>query len=217
MISDLRFLSLKPQTDTDGHRRNKQSPESVLVGAGRWFPNRKSSIVSSKLILEMLVLLSVTSCRRTPNSQSPTRGTQTEPSTTGFPVPGSRNQELRTENHSLVVGRDTIYVAVAATDAMRTVGLMYRTVMAENEGMLFVFDHEITLPFWMKNTELPLSIAFIDRNGIILDLQDMTPLDEQTLHAPGVPYRFALEMNQGWFQRHAVKAGDTVRGDALSP
>jgi hypothetical protein len=112
--------------------------------------------------------------------------------------------------HKLVVGRDTVLVEVASGEEQRNVGLMFRTVMPENEGMLFVFERDGIYPFWMRNTELPLSIAFIESSGRIADIQDMAPHDETSRHAPQVPVRYALEMNQGWFLRHGVKPGDSV-------
>ena len=110
----------------------------------------------------------------------------------------------------LAVGRDTVLVEVARSEEQRNVGLMFRTVMPEHEGMLFVFDRDGIYPFWMRNTELPLSIAFIESGGRVADIQDMAPHDETSRHAPQVPVRYALEMNQGWFLRHGVKSGDSV-------
>jgi hypothetical protein len=118
---------------------------------------------------------------------------------------------LQVKHQPLVVGQDTVLAEVAATEEMRSIGLMYRTVMAEDEGMLFVFDSAGTYSFWMKNTELPLSIAFIDRSGKIVDIQDMAPQDERTLHAPPGPFLYALELNQGWFWNHNVRTGAQVR------
>lgn len=120
-------------------------------------------------------------------------------------------EPLHVPKQMLVVGHDTVLVEVADNEPQREVGLMFRTVMAENEGMLFVFDSEGIYPFWMRNTELPLSIAFIDRAGIIADIQDMAPHDERTDHSPPRPILYALEMNQGWFERHRVVKGDTVQ------
>lgn len=115
----------------------------------------------------------------------------------------------------LVVGRDTVLVEVATSEEQRNVGLMFRTVMPENEGMLFVFDRDDNYAFWMRNTELPLSIAFIERSGRIADIQDMAPHDETSRHASPAPVRYALEMNQGWFERHGVKAGDSIQVETI--
>jgi hypothetical protein len=123
---------------------------------------------------------------------------------------GNEGALPRVPKQKLVVGRDTVLVEVARVEGQRQVGLMFRTVMAENEGMLFVFDQDGIYPFWMRNTELPLSIAFIDRLGRITDIQDMAPHDERTDHSPSRPVLYALEMNQGWFERHGVRPGDSV-------
>ena len=105
-----------------------------------------------------------------------------------------------------------IKVEIADTPEKRIQGLMYRSVLAPEEGMLFVFPLEAIYPFYMKNTKIALSIAFIDRAGIITDIQQMTPLDEQTEHYPQKPILYALETNQGWFLEKGIRIGDTVFG-----
>ena len=103
-----------------------------------------------------------------------------------------------------------LYVELAITPDQQETGLMHRTAMAEDQGMLFVFPSETTVPFWMKDTLLPLSIAFIDSRLRIIDLQDMQPLD-LSLHEPAGPYVDALEVNQGYFRRHGIAIGNTVQ------
>ena len=94
------------------------------------------------------------------------------------------------------------------TDEMQK-GLMGRTALAEDAGMLFVYPEERELSFWMKDTLIPLSIAFMDSDGRIVDIQDMQPLD-QTRHYPAEPAQYALEVNQGFFAERGVQVGDTV-------
>lgn len=89
---------------------------------------------------------------------------------------------------------------------------MYREALAENSGMLFVFDQQAIYPFWMKNTKIPLSIAFIDKNFAIIDIQEMIPNQEEVRYAPENSFLYALEMNQGWFFKSGVKIGDKVDG-----
>ena len=108
------------------------------------------------------------------------------------------------------VGNAALVVEVARTPEARQLGLIYRQRLPEDMGMLFVFDTVGIYPFWMKNTHIPLSIAFITADGRIVDIQDMEPLS-LTLHFPSQPIRFALEVNRSWFTRHGVKVGDTVR------
>ncbi|MDQ3834921.1 MAG: DUF192 domain-containing protein [Actinomycetota bacterium] len=105
--------------------------------------------------------------------------------------------------------RVPVQVEIADTDAERQQGLMGRTALAEDAGMLFVFDQEQQLSFWMKDTSIPLSIAFINGEGRIVDIQDMQPFDE-TPHLSAEPARYALEVNQGFFEERGVMIGDKV-------
>jgi uncharacterized membrane protein (UPF0127 family) len=102
-----------------------------------------------------------------------------------------------------------LYVEIADTPEKQETGLMHRTALAADQGMLFVFPGATTIPFWMRDTLLPLSIAFIAGDGTIVDIQDMQPLDE-TLHNPARPYVYALEVNQGYFRQHRVAVGNQV-------
>ena len=103
-------------------------------------------------------------------------------------------------------------VEVADTDAERARGLMGRTSLAENTGMVFIYPQPIQGAFWMKNTLIPLSIAFYDAEGTIVRILDMEPCraDPCPVYAPGVPFLGALEVNQGAFDRPAVREGDRI-------
>jgi hypothetical protein len=105
-------------------------------------------------------------------------------------------------------------VELAVTDEQRQRGLMERTELADGTGMLFVFPATSRSAFWMKNTLVPLSIAFIDEQRTIVDIQDMQPLDE-TLTVPAAAYRYALEVPQGWFSRVGVARGQPVELPSL--
>jgi uncharacterized membrane protein (UPF0127 family) len=100
-------------------------------------------------------------------------------------------------------------VELARTGAERGRGLMGRKSLKDGRGMLFIFDRDQILSFWMKNTLIPLSIAFITRDGRILEIRDMNPLDETAVRSVRSG-RYALEVPQGWFGRAGIKAGDTV-------
>ena len=115
------------------------------------------------------------------------------------------------ETIQLLVGEVEITAEVANSSAERSIGLMFRKEMDNEHGMLFVYERPRKLGFWMKNTYLPLSIAFIDASGTIISIQDMEPLDEETIHRSPGPALWALEMNQGWFAEHGVSVGDMVR------
>jgi len=111
----------------------------------------------------------------------------------------------------LSAGMYLIQAEVADTDAARQRGLMMRNYMASNEGMVFDFGEPATVCMWMKNTLIPLSVAFIDANGLIVNIEDMQP---QTLesHCAKKSVRYALEMNQGWFKQKNIQAGFKIGG-----
>lgn len=103
-----------------------------------------------------------------------------------------------------------IRVEVARTEGDRARGLMERKSLGKNEGMLFIFEEEGYHGFWMKNTLLPLSIAFMTKEGKIVSITDMKPLD-LSVHNPPKAILYALEMNKGWFAANGIKAGDIIR------
>jgi len=103
-----------------------------------------------------------------------------------------------------------ITVEIARTDEERSKGLMYRKQLPDGEGMLFVFDRDQQLSFWMKNTIIPLSIAFIASDGFIIEIKDMQPNDLNSVRSSR-SVRYALEVPQGWFQRVNVRHGDIVK------
>jgi uncharacterized membrane protein (UPF0127 family) len=105
-------------------------------------------------------------------------------------------------------------VEVARTGKERTQGLMNRKSLDDGRGMLFVFDRDQILSFWMKNTSIPLSIAFIARDGRILEIRDLRPLDESSVRSVRSA-RYALEVPRGWFSRAGIAPGDQVLLDAL--
>src|SRR5690625_35824 len=114
-------------------------------------------------------------------------------------------------NQILTIEGQRIEVEVADTEQRRAVGLMYRDTLPDNAGMLFVFEQADRPCFWMKNTFIPLSIAFIKDNAVISSLHTMQPHSTE-LHCPTEPILYALEMNAGWFEQHGIKAGARVKG-----
>lgn len=123
-------------------------------------------------------------------------------------VPGCR---ARTGAWPYVVqlGDVPLNVEVARTEAERRRGLMYRDRLDENWGMLFVYGTEKRLSFWMKNTKVPLSVAFIDREFVVRDIRHMTPLTKEA-HPSRVAVMYALEVNRGWFAKHRIDVGTKV-------
>lgn len=111
----------------------------------------------------------------------------------------------------LDVGTHRISAELAEEPADRNRGLMFRESLPEDHGMLFVFPDERPRGFWMRNTKIPLSIAYLDSHGRIVRIADLEPHDERPVPS-GRPAQFALEMRRDWFRDHAVFEGDLVRG-----
>ena len=124
-------------------------------------------------------------------------------------APATADAKLPTT--TIKVGSHALRVEVAATDAERQKGLMFREKLGRNDGMLFVFDEPAYHSMWMKNTPIPLSVAFVDANGEILNILDLEPHSLETRMSAG-PATYAIETNRGWFAALGLKAGDRVTG-----
>lgn len=111
----------------------------------------------------------------------------------------------------LTIGVNKINAELANTEKTRQQGLMFRTQLAEQKGMLFVFEQKMAYCFWMRNTLIPLSIAFLNDDGTVVSIADMQPQTDDS-HCAALPVRYALEMNQGWFQKRNIKPGQRVQG-----
>ena len=145
--------------------------------------------------------------------QSSTDSTSRPESTGASTGAGSAaGQELRTVTINASSGEEVeVRVEIADDSAEQAQGLMNRTSLGEDRGMLFVFDSENTLSFWMKNTLIPLSVAYIDSEGRIVDIQKMEPLDDEPPnYVSEEPAQYALEVNQGFFEERGVEVGDTT-------
>lgn len=162
------------------------------------------------IILALGVLLGgvLSACAATPQAAS---------TPTAAPVETQPQQPAASGLPTLVITNDlgcaaTLEVEIASTPQQLQTGLMKRPSLPEMQGMLFDFSgygESVSIPFYMKDTLIPLSIAFVAADGVIVDIQDMQPLTE-TLHHPAKPYKYSLEVNQGWFERHGIKVGDKV-------
>jgi uncharacterized membrane protein (UPF0127 family) len=115
----------------------------------------------------------------------------------------------------LTIGKHSLVAEVAASTPTRTVGLMNRFSLRPDHGMLFVFAAPQPLGFWMRNTYVPLSIAFLDASGRILNIEDMAPQTEVSHRSAG-PALYALEMKKGWFAERGIGPGDVVQGLAAA-
>ncbi len=129
----------------------------------------------------------------------------------GPEVARAQDEPQRLPTTTLGAGILNLKVEVAQTPREHEIGLMHRTSMPANEGMLFIFERAGQQCFWMKNTLIPLAVAFVADDGTVVNLDEMKP---QTLdsHCSTRQVRFVLEMNTGWFKRHGVKPGDRLAG-----
>jgi uncharacterized protein len=163
------------------------------------------------IMLVMVVLLATATPIFAQTEQSP----GDIPAVTGTDTPQPETSQVETPQLPVLTivnsggERVPVQVQIADTPEERQTGLMGRSALAEDAGMLFVYDREQVLSFWMKDTLIPLSIAYLDVEGRIVDIQDMQPLDE-TSHPSAEPAQYALEVNQGFFEGRGVMVGDMV-------
>jgi uncharacterized protein len=129
----------------------------------------------------------------------------------GAGLAAAQSGPQKLEQIKLTAGIHVINAELARSPEEREIGLLSRPSMPANDGMLFVFDRPGQQCFWMKNTLIPLSVAFLADDGTVVNIDDMKP---QTLdgHCSAKPVRFVLEMNQGWFAKRGIKAGSRIRG-----
>jgi len=140
-----------------------------------------------------------------PAAQSSTPATNP----TGLIIPTKAQPKLRTIK--LWLGAEELITEIAAAEKEIIAGMMHRTQMAENEGMLFLLRAPQRAAFWMKNVSLPLSCAYIDPDGTILEIHDMKPGEEKAIVASSDRILYVLEVKQGWFQRHNIQPGAKLR------
>ncbi|HAV64875.1 MAG TPA: hypothetical protein DCY13_21210, partial [Verrucomicrobiales bacterium] len=124
-------------------------------------------------------------------------------------VPTKPNPRLPTLR--LHVGAHELQTELALNELQIRTGMMFRTNIAENEAMLFVFPVPHQVGFWMKNVDVPLSCAYIDPEGVILETHDMTPHEEMPIQSASTRVQYVLETRQGWFERHGIKPGVLIR------
>ena len=116
---------------------------------------------------------------------------------------------------TLNAGMHLMQVQLAQNFEQRQMGLMWRKEMPQNEGMLFIFEQASVQCFWMRNTLIPLTAAFVADDGTVVNLVDMKPMSDES-HCSTKPVRFVLEMNQGWFAKRNIQAGYKLTGPAFS-
>ena len=132
----------------------------------------------------------------------------------GIHASAQNTPQMSLERTQLMAGMHRLDVQLALTPEQRQIGLMWRKDMPQHEGMLFVFDQPSTQCFWMRNTLIPLTAAFLEDDGTIVNLADMKPLNDDS-HCSSKPVRFVLEMNQGWFAKRQIKPGYKLGGSVF--
>ena len=123
--------------------------------------------------------------------------------------------QTQLQRTTLSIGIHQIDTQLAITSEQREIGLMFRKEMPQHEGMFFIFENPSRLCFWMKNTLIPLTAAFITDDGTIVNLENMKPQTTES-HCSTKPVRYVLEMNQGWFSKKGVKPGAKISGRPFS-
>lgn len=128
-----------------------------------------------------------------------------------YAVEAKQNPEVKFETKKIVIDNKTVTVEIAETDQQHEYGLMLRKSLPKDHGMLFIFETEQILNFWMKNTIINLSIGYFDRNKKLIDIQEMKATTMMQKHFPSYPSRgaamYALEMTEGWFDKNKVRVG----------
>jgi uncharacterized membrane protein (UPF0127 family) len=168
----------------------------------------------------LCLALLVAGCQQSATAPPPAAGTNQAVAKPPPPVwpPGAEvwpptNAQPKLATIKLFVGPETVETELALTPVQVGTGMMFRKQMAENEGMLFVFARPHRPAFYMKNTIVPLTVAYIDSEGTIVELHDLQPLNETAVEAGSDSIQFVLEMKQGWFQRHNVGPGAVITSE----
>jgi hypothetical protein len=170
-----------------------------------------------RLIGLLAVALALGGCGK-PSAAAPGAGPATAPAPTTTPaspfvsIPGLPTKaQPKLQTIKLWLGAEELITEMAVSPAQVETGMMFRTNMAENEGMIFVLPYEQQASFWMANCPHPLSVAYINRDGVIEEIHPLEPFKTNSVVAAATNIRFALETPQGWFDRHHVSAGAVVR------
>ncbi len=154
----------------------------------------------------LVALLLFAGCNKPSEAAPPAPMSRTNPipNVAGWPP---TNAQPKLQTLKLYVGAETVTAELAMTQIQVATGMMFRKDMAENDGMLFVFARPHRTSFYMKNTTVPLTAAYIDSEGTILELHDLKPLEETPVEAASDKIQYVLEMKQGWFKRHNISPG----------
>jgi len=169
-------------------------------------------------LLAFVLFLAAVACDGAAATPTPAPGTPTATPTPAAtlppgvvtPVPFDLPTVLLSVETANGATKKQVRAEVASNDAERQRGLMFRPSLPADTGMLFLFPRDLHGGFWMESTYLPLTIAYLDKDGVILSMKDGKPLDRTVLQ-PAMPYRMVLEMEQGWFERNGFAVGSIVK------
>jgi uncharacterized protein len=167
--------------------------------------------VKGVIALLLFAALWTPGCGKRTGAASPANSATNSGNALHSDLPTTAQPKLPTTK--LWLGSEELMAELARTDLQMQTGMMFRTNMAESEGMLFLFPWPHRAAFWMANTVVPLSAAYISPEGTILELHDLKPLDTNTVSAATDQVQFVLETNEGWFKRHNIKEGMLVRSE----
>jgi uncharacterized membrane protein (UPF0127 family) len=160
----------------------------------------------------LLAVCCLASCEKADSSGGPAKNNPSPPTNDAVSAAGHLNHaqpKLRTMK--LWLGAKEIAAELAITKVQIMTGMMFRKEMGEDEGMLFVFAQPQKAAFYMRNTYVPLSVAYIDTQGVIAEIHDLEPLNENPVFAKTDNIQFVLEMRRGWFERNGIATGAVVR------
>ena len=156
----------------------------------------------------LLLLIFLCGCENQPSA--PNKTTNATNLLTN-PPPHLDHAQPKLRTMKLWLGPKEITAELAISRTEIATGMMFRDKMEENEGMLFIFAQPVQVSFYMKNTYVPLSCAYIDSEGAILEIHDLKPLDENPVYARSEQVQYVLEVKQGWFERNGVRIGTVIR------
>ena len=166
-----------------------------------------------RLCLSVLcgLLLVCAGCQKSNSAAPANSAAQSRQAQTNTTLPHLNHAQAKLPTLKLWLGNAEVEAEQALSLEQISTGMMFRKDMGENEGMLFVFGRPHRTSFYMKNTTVPLSCAYVDTEGTILEIHDMKPLDETPIEAKSENILYVLEMKQGWFQRHNIGVGTVLR------
>jgi hypothetical protein len=162
----------------------------------------------------VLTCLFMAGCQKSASSAPPAAMPKTNAIAPAIPGWPPTNAQPKLQTIKLYVGPEVVTAELAMTQVQVATGMMFRKQMAESEGMLFVFARPHRTSFYMKNTVLPLNVAYLDSDGTILELHELEPLNETPVEAASDKVQYVLEMNKGWFKRHNIGVGSVITCEA---